>query len=184
VPDFTGMDDKKQGNYSAPIKRGGRPKKPLRDVPSIEFITQCAKFGIPQERIAESLGITSETIRKNADLYDAWKRGHADACIDIHKAQFHAGVRQGNVTMLIWLGKQYLGQADKQEVSVAQEFITPEDRMREAHAALQRIRQERAADREAAAAAKAVQAAKVEEAAKAVQADAGEAAGKAGEAVQ
>jgi hypothetical protein len=33
---------------------------------------------------------------------------------------------EGNVTMLIWLGKQYLGQSDRQEQKITEEVVTIE----------------------------------------------------------
>ena len=43
--------------------------------------------------------------------------------ISLRRKQYEMAMN-GNVTMLIWLGKQYLGQADKQEQAVTHTGIT------------------------------------------------------------
>ena len=69
---------------------------------------------------AAVLGVTEPTWIKfkkgfpevEAALRDGQGKGRAS----LRRRQFKAA-NDGNPTMLIWLGKQYLGQADKQEVS-------------------------------------------------------------------
>lgn len=46
---------------------------------------------------------------------DVYKKKSAKGKISIRRSQFKAA-DAGNASMLIWLGKQYLGQSDKQEV--------------------------------------------------------------------
>lgn len=46
---------------------------------------------------------------------DVYKKKSAKGKISIRRNQFKAA-DAGNASMLIWLGKQYLGQSDKQEV--------------------------------------------------------------------
>lgn len=48
----------------------------------------------------------------NFAVYFAQKRGNGK--IALRRKQYEAALA-GNVTLLIWLGKQYLGQSDKQE---------------------------------------------------------------------
>lgn len=51
-------------------------------------------------------------------------KGHENYNTKLREAQSKAAMN-GNVTMLIWLGKQYLGQVDKQEteVTLPQEIV-------------------------------------------------------------
>lgn len=49
---------------------------------------------------------------------DVFKRKSAKGKISVRRKQFQVA-ESGNATMLIWLGKQYLGQAEKQEVAVS-----------------------------------------------------------------
>ena len=60
-----------------------------------------------ERRVKEEYGITFAE-------HFALKRGKGK--IALRRKQFQTA-ESGNVTMLIWLGKQYLGQSDKQEVS-------------------------------------------------------------------
>ena len=47
---------------------------------------------------------------------DIFKKKSKAGKISLRRLQWKAA-QSGNVTMLIWLGKQYLGQTDKQEIS-------------------------------------------------------------------
>lgn len=58
-----------------------------------------------------------------ADIYDK-KRGVGK--ISLRRSQFR--MAETNPTMAIWLGKQYLGQAERQEISVA---VQDDDTVRE-----------------------------------------------------
>lgn len=48
---------------------------------------------------------------------EVFKKKSAKGKISLRRSQFKVA-DSGNASMLIWLGKQYLGQTDKQEVSV------------------------------------------------------------------
>lgn len=58
-----------------------------------------------ERRVKETHGVTFAE-------YFAQKRGNGK--IALRRKQYEAALA-GNVTLLIWLGKQYLGQSDKQE---------------------------------------------------------------------
>jgi len=47
---------------------------------------------------------------------DIYKKKSEEGKISLRRMQWKAADR-GNITMLVWLGKQYLGQKDKQELS-------------------------------------------------------------------
>jgi len=44
--------------------------------------------------------------------------GRANLKTSILRKQYEVGITDGNVTMLIWMGKQHLGQADKNAVEI------------------------------------------------------------------
>ena len=72
------------------------------------------------ETMAEFFGVSHDTIaRRMADPESpfcvAYKKGFAGLRMRLSEKQIQVALSAGNVTMLIWLGKQYLGQADKQE---------------------------------------------------------------------
>ena len=73
--------------------------------------------------IASFLGVSEDTIERRCKEekkmrfaeYFEQKRGTGK--ISIRRKQYEVAM-SGNVSMLIWLGKQYLGQSDKQENSI------------------------------------------------------------------
>jgi hypothetical protein len=81
---------------------------------------KLANFWVGTE-IAACLGITEDTLYNrvketfNLDfsVYRAQKRAKGEGTL--RELQLKAA-QDGNVTMLIWLGKQYLGQSDKQDI--------------------------------------------------------------------
>ena len=80
------------------------------------------KAGAKQNKIAESLGIHSETLRNQVKAH--YGEDYADVCasfrttgeILIEVAQFQKALK-GNVQMLIWLGKIRCGQTEPEVIS-------------------------------------------------------------------
>ena len=62
----------------------------------------------------------------NCGFAEAYKKYSVGGKISLRRAQFR--MAETNATMAIWLGKQYLGQTDKQEVAVA---VNDDDTIRE-----------------------------------------------------
>jgi len=70
---------------------------------------QCA-----QAEIADSLGVGHATIERRLprpEYREVMKRGYALGRISLRRMQMQVA-RAGNTAMLIWLGKQYLGQSN------------------------------------------------------------------------
>jgi len=71
------------------------------------------------EEIASGLGVSRSTLerRRGEDgaIDAAIKRGRELGTRSLRRIQWEVA-KSGNVTMMIWLGKQWLGQKDKQEV--------------------------------------------------------------------
>ena len=88
-----------------------RPKKYNLDTKQIE---QLASFGCTNIEIASFFGCDESLIRKSYSEYIA--KGRDSGKIRLRQYQW-ASAKKGNVAMLIWLGKQMLGQADKQEIT-------------------------------------------------------------------
>ena len=95
----------------------GRPKKYDFDSSKVE---QLSSFGCTNTEIASFFGCSENTIRRNYGEF--LTKGRDKGKIRLRQMQWKSAER-GNVTMQIWLGKQVLGQADKQEV----ELIKPID---------------------------------------------------------
>jgi hypothetical protein len=65
--------------------------------------------------IAAWFGVTTRTIerrRKNRAFAEVMERGKAKGRLSMRRAQIKL-LEQGNATMAVWLGKQYLGQTDQ-----------------------------------------------------------------------
>ena len=107
------------------VKTKGRPKLVL-NAKGIDAIVKMAEIMCTDEEIASVLGTTVATLQ-NADNKDTFleckQKGNANGKKSLRRTQFDIA-KNGNATMAIWLGKQYLGQKEnedrKEDVSVPQ----------------------------------------------------------------
>jgi AraC-like DNA-binding protein len=76
-------------------------------------VQELAAVGCTDEEIARIAGVSEGTIKRHFD--PQLKQGRGSLREKLRKAQV-ARALQGSDTMLIWLGKQYLDQHDKQEI--------------------------------------------------------------------
>lgn len=101
-----------------PKHAGGRPPKEI-DYAAIE---RAASIGCSKEEIAAVLGIGRTTLyahmENEPEIQEAIDRGLAKGKATLRRFQWN-GAQEGNATMLIWLGKQMLGQRDKNELTGA-----------------------------------------------------------------
>ena len=87
-----------------------RPKKYDIDTKEVE---KLAGYGCTNIEIADFFGCSSDIIEKSYSEF--LTKGRANLKKRLRKAQLDTAL-SGNSTMLIWLGKQMLGQVDKQEI--------------------------------------------------------------------
>jgi hypothetical protein len=73
-------------------------------------LEKLAALGLTNAECAAILDCSPDTLERNYKETMAWGRSHRDA--SLRRKQFEIALA-GNPTMLIWLGKQYLGQSDK-----------------------------------------------------------------------
>ena len=124
-------------------KKGGRPQKSWSDKEIAQFKMLCAQMNT-EEDICAVMGVSDKTLVKliNKHLYeditghklrgraqrvgfsDAFEKYSANGRMSLRREQFRVALA-GDRTMLIWLGKQYLGQRDEAAVEAAVE-IAPE----------------------------------------------------------
>jgi hypothetical protein len=90
------------------------------------MIKQANLFGYfkaTYETMAEFLGCHIDTIRdamrNNEEFSNAYKNGMASLKMKLSEAQIQSALTDRSATMLIWLGKQYLGQKDQPESDAA-----------------------------------------------------------------
>lgn len=87
---------------------GGRPKKVI----DYDAVGKLASLQCTQEEIASFLGISTVTLGKDDKFLSTYKDGIERGKMSLRRHQWRA-LEEGNPTMLVWLGKQYLRQRDK-----------------------------------------------------------------------
>ena len=91
-------------------KKVGRPKKEL----DTDMIEKLASIFCTNEEISTIVGCHPDTLADNFSEY--LKKGRDKGKMSLRRMQWEKA-QTGNTTMLIWLGKQMLGQKDKIETS-------------------------------------------------------------------
>jgi hypothetical protein len=99
---------------------GGRPPFVLTDE-HFKIIEGLARIQCTQLEICDIYEVTDKTLNlalkehSNVSFSDLIKKNISHGKASIRRGQFKLGTEKLNPTMLIWLGKQYLGQKDQVE---------------------------------------------------------------------
>ena len=107
-------------------RKGGRPRIEI-DLVRVE---QLASIGATQAEIAADMAVSVDTLQRRKGFAAAYKRGLERGKLSLRHKQFNMALGisedvepgkpakrgKGDKGMLIWLGKQLLGQSDKQEI--------------------------------------------------------------------
>lgn len=117
-----------------PRSTGGRPPKLTADDRTIKIVQGLARIQCTKAEASAVLGVTRTTfdafLDANEKVAEAWSLGPDHGKASLRRSQWRKA-EEGNVGMLIWLGKQYLGQRDKSEHSgqldhgILQLVVTP-----------------------------------------------------------
>jgi hypothetical protein len=106
-----------------------RPKQLLEDIEANGWdILESMAVWATAEYCAAKLNISADTLdRRLKERFDygfaEYKRKVQEPMrINLMKKQYDVAM-QGNVSMLIWLGKQYLGQSDKSDTTHKGEIV-------------------------------------------------------------
>lgn len=84
-------------------------------------VEECCKIQCTGEEIAAILGISYDTLERaikreyDNDFAEYFEQKSANGKMSLRRRQYETA-KEGNVTMQIWLGKQWLGQKEKSEV--------------------------------------------------------------------
>lgn len=108
------------------IPTKGRPKKVLTE-DAIKLIENMARIMCTDEEIADVLGCSRDLFytKENENLFrQAIEKGKATGKQSLRRKQYEVAMK-GNSSMLIWLGKQWLGQTDKVEQTTSFEDLEP-----------------------------------------------------------
>lgn len=90
----------------------GRPKKTI----DYDLVTKLSGIMCTQEEIATVLNIAVRTLQNDEEFMRIYKKGLEEGKMALRRIQFtHA---KTNPAMAMFLGKNYLGQSDKQEHDV------------------------------------------------------------------
>ena len=113
---------------------GGRPALLEPDERTIKQVRSLSGMQCTQQEAAAALGVSTRAFKyflgRHEEARRAWDEGTHFGKASIKRAQFEVGVKDKNVQMLIWLGKQHLDQVDKQETTHKQAEISPEERLK------------------------------------------------------
>lgn len=114
-------------SLSTKPNKGGRPRKELNQ----QTFEGLCEIQATLEEIAGVLRVSEDTVERWCErTYDlgfaeCFKKFSAGGKTSLRRYQFDLA-KKGNATMLIWLGKQYLGQTDKPSDEL-DEDINPEE---------------------------------------------------------
>jgi hypothetical protein len=86
----------------------GRPKKVI----DLDLVQKLAHIQCTHTEIASTLNVSVDTLTRNKHFAEVYKRGTEGGRKSLRRLQFESAAK-GNVTMQIWLGKQYLDQTDE-----------------------------------------------------------------------
>ena len=109
----------------APKNKVGRPegsgKLQVSDADMMRQLEACGKMQCTQPEAAAILGVSLATFENflgsNKKARDVWDAAQSVGRASVRRQQFKL-MNDGNATMAIWLGKQYLGQKDKNETEL------------------------------------------------------------------
>lgn len=94
--------------------------KANKDIPIEKQVEKLASYGLTNKEISEVLGYDDSTLKRKFENFIT--KGKANLKQRLKRKQIDVALA-GNVSMLIWLGKQYLGQADKLDENGEYEIV-------------------------------------------------------------
>ena len=86
--------------------KGGRPPKQIDE----SLVTKLAKINCTMAEIAAVVGCSVDTLERR--FAEVIKKGQEEGKSSLRRLQW-LQAEKGNANMLIWLGKQWLGQRDR-----------------------------------------------------------------------
>lgn len=92
----------------------GAPKKVI----DYEAVEKLAKIHCTQEEIASTMDLSVRTLQRDETFCRIYKKGIEEGKKSLRRLQWELA-EKGDRTMLVWLGKQYLGQRDNKDIAVS-----------------------------------------------------------------
>jgi hypothetical protein len=100
--------------------KGGRPPRILTDK-EFEQVKAMVRIQCTKDEITDVMGMDEKTLTKclkergEAGFSDFYKKHQGEGKASLRRSQWKAATENLNPTMLVWLGKQMLGQRDQVE---------------------------------------------------------------------
>lgn len=110
---------KRPTGQSSKSKRTGRPKLEIDE----DQIYKLALCGMTDVEMASLLEISKSTLQTFRPII---KKGRSNLSQSVKRTQLEVALKEKDRTMLIWVGKQYCGQKDKQDVEHSGEAMAPQ----------------------------------------------------------
>lgn len=101
------MSNQEKPTIQSEVKKVGRPRLNIDP----EQVTRLARLHCTMQEMADFFGCHRETLREN--FSPQIDKGRSEGNISLRRKQWQMAVEKGNVVMLIWLGKQMLGQRNE-----------------------------------------------------------------------
>jgi len=105
-----------KGKRGPPKGEGGKHPFKL----DMDVVTRAASIGCTITEIAALVGMSTSglhaRLERDEPLATAIEEARGKGCATLRRYQWQQAA-QGNTSMLIWLGKNYLGQTDRQEIA-------------------------------------------------------------------
>ncbi len=114
------MPRKTRKQAPEPKRKRGRPPSIVVDEKTLEQVKSLGGLQCTQAEAAAILKISrskfEQLLGSNTKVREAWEDGRENGRASLRRLQYE-NAKTGNVSMQIWLGKQWLGQKDKQEMA-------------------------------------------------------------------
>lgn len=110
----------KGGKGNKPKNKGGHPKALVADESTLRQLRTLAAIQCTQKEAAGVMGVSENSLctflgpTGSKIARESWEVGRQNGRASIRRKQYEMAMR-GNITMLIWWGKNNLGQSDKLE---------------------------------------------------------------------
>ena len=101
------MSNQEKPTTQSEVKKAGRPKIDIDP----EQVIRLARLHCTMQEMADFFGCHRDTLHNNfsAEI----DKGRSEGNISLRRKQWQVAVEKGNPVMLIWLGKQMLGQVNE-----------------------------------------------------------------------
>jgi len=101
------MSNQEKPTTQSEVKKVGRPRLNIDP----EQVKRLARLHCTMQEMADFFGCHRETLLNNFSTEIA--KGKSEGNISLRRKQWQIAVEKGNPVMLIWLGKQMLGQTNE-----------------------------------------------------------------------